>query len=95
MYARRRVQNSKVANVFTDGWRDVCCARWNSTVTIQSLRSAAKCELPAFCRGCPAVASGKDGNFTPQSRNAGWEVKNDASIFFETIMPGPSFYPAV
>ena len=22
-----------------------------------------KCELLAFCRGCPAVASGKDGNF--------------------------------
>ena len=23
----------------------------------------AKCELLAFCRGCPAVASGKTGNF--------------------------------
>ena len=23
----------------------------------------AKCELLAWCRGCPAVASGRDGNF--------------------------------
>ena len=28
-----------------------------------TFEKCSKCELLAFCRGCPAVASGKDGNF--------------------------------
>lgn len=37
-----------------------------------------KCELLAFCRGCPAVASGKDGNFYAADPQCWKEVKNDA-----------------
>ena len=37
-----------------------------------------KGELLAFCRGCPAVASGKDGNFYAADPQCWKEVKNDA-----------------
>ena len=63
LYACRRVQNSHVANVFTDRIADVWVGQMEMYRDYTKFEKCSKCELLAFCRGCPAVASGKDGNF--------------------------------
>lgn len=63
IYACRRVQNSKVANVFTDRLADVWISQMEQYRDYTKFEKCSKCELLAFCRGCPAVASGKGGNF--------------------------------
>ena len=63
IYACRRVQNSKAGNVFTDRIADVWLGRMEQYRDYKKFEKCAKCELLARCRGCPAVASGKDGDF--------------------------------
>ena len=63
LYACRRVQNSRVGNVFTDKIEDVWVCRMEAYRDYQKFEKCAKCELLPYCRGCPAVASGKNGNF--------------------------------
>lgn len=63
IYACHRVQNSKVANAFTDRLADVWISQMEQYRDYAKFEKCSKCELLAFCRGCPAVASGKDGNF--------------------------------
>ena len=63
VYACRRVQNSKVGNVFSDRLADVWVCQMEGYRDYSRFRKCAKCELLAFCRGCPTVASGKDGDF--------------------------------
>lgn len=63
VYTCRRVQNSKVANVFTDRLCDVWVCQMEKYRDYTKFEKCSKCELLAFCRGCPAVASGKNGNF--------------------------------
>ncbi len=63
IYACRRVQNSKVGNVFEDRLADVWICQMEAYRDYSKFEKCSKCELLAFCRGCPAVASGKDGNF--------------------------------
>lgn len=63
IYACRRVQNSRVGNVFTDRIADVWLGRMEQYREYKKFEKCAKCELLAWCRGCPAVASGKDGDF--------------------------------
>lgn len=63
LYACRRIQNSKVGNVFTDRIADVWIGRMEEYREYQKFEKCAKCELLAWCRGCPAVASGHDGDF--------------------------------
>ena len=63
VYACRRVQNSKVANVFTDRLADVWVCQMEQYRDYTKFEKCSKCELLAFCRGCPAVASGQTGNF--------------------------------
>ena len=63
IYACRRVQNSKVGNVFSDRIADVWVCRMEAYRDYSKFEKCAKCELLPYCRGCPAVASGKDGNF--------------------------------
>ncbi len=63
VYACRRVQNSKVANVFKDRLADVWVCEMEKYRDYGKFEKCAKCELLAFCRGCPAVASGKNGDF--------------------------------
>ena len=63
IYACRRVQNSKVGNVFTDRIADVWLCQMEQYRDYTKFKKCAKCELLAWCRGCPAVASGQDGNF--------------------------------
>ena len=63
VYACRRVQNSKVANVFCDRLADVWVCEMEQYREFSKFKKCAKCELMAYCRGCPAVASGKNGDF--------------------------------
>lgn len=63
VYACRRVQNSKVANVFEERLADVWVSQMEEYREYTKFKKCAKCELLAFCRGCPAVASGAHGDF--------------------------------
>lgn len=63
VYACRRVQNSKVANVFEDRLADIWVCQMEQYREYTKFEKCQKCELLAWCRGCPAVASGREGNF--------------------------------
>ncbi|MDE7230549.1 MAG: radical SAM/SPASM domain protein, ACGX system [Oscillospiraceae bacterium] len=63
IFACRRVQNSKVGNVFEDRIADVWVCEMEQYRDYDKFEKCSKCELKAWCRGCPAVTSGKDGNF--------------------------------
>ncbi len=62
IYACRRLK-SKVGNVFTDRLADVWTGNMESYRDYGKFEKCAKCELLRFCRGCPAVAYGTNGNF--------------------------------
>lgn len=63
IFACRRVRNSKVGNVFDDRIADVWVCEMEQYRDYSKFERCSKCELKPWCRGCPAVASGKDGNF--------------------------------
>lgn len=63
IYACRRVQNSHVANVFTDCLADVWVSQMEAYRDYSKFKKCSKCELKSWCRGCPAVASGAHGDF--------------------------------
>jgi radical SAM/SPASM domain protein of ACGX system len=63
VYACRRVQNSKVGNVFTDRLADLWVCEMEQYRNYDAFEKCSRCELKPWCRGCPAVASGKTGNF--------------------------------
>lgn len=63
VYACRRVQNSKVANVYQDRLADVWVCQVEKYREYDKFKKCSKCELKAWCRGCPAVASGAHGDF--------------------------------
>lgn len=63
IYACRRVQNSRVGNVLEDRIADVWVQQMEQYRDYTKFEACSKCELLAWCRGCPAVASGKNGNF--------------------------------
>ena len=58
VYACRRVQDSRVANVFEDRLADVWVCEMEAYREYDKFKKCGKCELKAWCRGCPAVASG-------------------------------------
>lgn len=63
LYACRRF-NSKVGNVFEDRIKDVwVCDRMEAYRDYTKFKKCSKCELLAWCRGCPAVTYGTTGNF--------------------------------
>jgi radical SAM/SPASM domain protein of ACGX system len=63
LYACRRFE-SKVGNVFEDNIADVwICDKMEAYREYTAFKKCAKCELGAFCRGCPAVAYGTTGDF--------------------------------
>lgn len=63
IYACRRVQNSKVSNIFRNSLADVWVCQMERYRDFTKFKKCSKCELLAFCRGCPAVASGANGDF--------------------------------
>lgn len=63
VYACRRVQNSKVGNVFADQLAKLWIHQVEEYRQFDKFKKCSKCELLAWCRGCPAVASGAHGDF--------------------------------
>lgn len=63
LYACRRVQNSKVSNVFEDRIADVWVTEMERYRDYTKFSKCSKCDLLAWCRGCPAVACGTAGDF--------------------------------
>lgn len=76
VYACRRVQNSKVANVFEDRLADVWVRDMERYRDYRKFKKCSNCELLAFCRGCPAVASGAHGDFYDADPQCWHEVSN-------------------
>ena len=63
VYACRRVQNSRVANTRGERLADVWVCAMESYRDYAKFEKCSRCELLPYCRGCPAVASGKSGGF--------------------------------
>jgi radical SAM/SPASM domain protein of ACGX system len=63
IYACRRVADSKVGNVFDDRLADVWLEGVEKYRCYEKFSKCSQCELLAFCRGCPAVAKGTNGDF--------------------------------
>jgi radical SAM/SPASM domain protein of ACGX system len=75
VYACRRVQNSKVANVFEDRLAEVWVCQMEQYRQYDRFQKCSKCELKAWCRGCPAVASGKNGDFYAEDPQCWKEIE--------------------
>lgn len=63
VFACRRAADSKVGNVFKDRLADIWVCEMEKYRDFKKFEKCSKCELMAFCRGCPAVAKGTYGNF--------------------------------
>lgn len=63
VFACRRVQDSKVGNVFEDRLADVWVCEMEAYRDYRAFKKCSRCELLAWCRGCPAVAGGAHGDF--------------------------------
>lgn len=74
--ACRRVTDSKVANVFEDRLADVWVCQMEKYREFDKFKKCSKCELKAWCRGCPAVANGTSGDFYGADPQC-WKTKND------------------
>ena len=61
VYACRRVQGSRVGNVFSDRLADIWVCEMEAYREFSAFAKCSKCELGAFCRGCPAVAAATSG----------------------------------
>ena len=61
VYACRRVQNSLVGNALTDRLADVWVCEMEAYREYDRFKKCSRCELGAWCRGCPAVAAGVSG----------------------------------
>ena len=75
VFACRRVQNSRVGNVFTDRLADLWVGEMETYRDYTKFKKCAKCELLPFCRGCPAVASGSSGDFYAEDPQCWKEFK--------------------
>ncbi|WP_432628723.1 radical SAM/SPASM domain protein, ACGX system, partial [Brotaphodocola sp.] len=74
--ACRRVTNSKVANVFEDRLADVWICQMEKYRDFDKFKKCSKCELKAWCRGCPAVANGTSGDFYGTDPQC-WKTRNE------------------
>lgn len=63
IYACRRVPNSKVGNVFEDRLADIWVCEMEQYRDYTKFKKCSKCELLAWCRGCPAVSASYTDDF--------------------------------
>lgn len=61
VYACRRVQNSRVSNIFEEDLSDVWLTKMEWYREYDKFKKCSRCKLLAYCRGCPAVAAGSSG----------------------------------
>lgn len=74
IYACRRVGESKVGNALVDRLADVWLAPMEAYRQIERFSKCSRCELSAWCRGCPAVAAGANGSFYSEDPQCWHEV---------------------
>ena len=74
--ACRRVTDSKVTNIFEDRLADVWICQLEKYRDYDKFVKCSKCELKAWCRGCPAVANGTSGNFYGADPQC-WKTRNE------------------
>ena len=74
--ACRRVMDSKVANIFEDRLADVWICQMEKYREYDKFTKCSKCELKAWCRGCPAVANGTSGDFYGADPQC-WKTRNE------------------
>lgn len=74
--ACRRVTDSRVANIWEDRLADVWLCQMEQYRDYEKFKKCSKCELRAWCRGCPAVANGTIGDFYGADPQC-WKTKND------------------
>lgn len=75
LFACRRVQNSRVGNVLEDRIADVWACQMEQYRDYSKFEKCSRCELLGWCRGCPAVASGRNGNFYAADPQCWKEIK--------------------
>ena len=63
VYACRRVSDSKVGNVLHDRLSEIWVNEMEQYRSYTKFTKCSRCELLAWCRGCPAVAKGTYGSF--------------------------------
>ena len=76
VYACRRVQSSRVGSALDDRLADLWVCEMERYRQYDRFRKCAGCELKAWCRGCPAVASGARGDFYDVDPQC-WKERND------------------
>ena len=76
IYACRRVAESKVGNVFEDRLADVWVCQMERYREYEKFSKCSKCELKPWCRGCPAVAKGTNGDFYAADPQC-WKTRNE------------------
>lgn len=84
VYACRRVKDSKIGSIYTDSLVDLWLNQMEDYRSFEDFSKCAKCELKAFCRGCPAVAMGSNGSFYAADPQC-WKLRND--ITGESLEP--------
>lgn len=72
--ACRRVTDSRIANIFEDRLADVWVCQMEKYREYDRFIKCSKCELKAWCRGCPAVANGTNGDFYGADPQC-WKIK--------------------
>lgn len=63
IFACRRVNNSKVGNILKDDLIDIWLNKMEDYREFHKFKKCSSCELLAWCRGCPAVASTQKEGF--------------------------------
>ena len=74
VYACRRVQGSVVGNALRDKLADLWVNEIERYREYNNFSKCSKCELLPYCRGCPAVAKGKYGDFYAQDPQCWKEI---------------------
>lgn len=79
VYACRRVEGSKVGNALEERLADIWLGPMEDYRQTDEFSKCGRCELLAWCRGCPAVARGTDGSFYGEDPQCWHEVPADAA----------------
>ncbi len=87
VYACRRVEGSKVGSVYDERLADIWLGSMEDYRQVDEFSKCARCELMAWCRGCPAVAHGTNGSFYGEDPQCWHEVPAEAEPHEMLQMP--------
>lgn len=79
IYACRRIEGSKVGNIFEDRLADIWVTNMEEYRQYDKFEKCSKCKLRAWCRGCGAVARGTGSSFYDKDPQC-WADEN-SSLF--------------